>query len=119
MRRDRLYLDDIVEAAEAISHFLDGITENAFLASDLLQSAVLQKLTIIGEAAARLSPEFKADNPGIPWSDIAAFRNIAVHAYFSVQWPIVWVAATEEATLLRTQVLAILADEQQMPPPQA
>ena len=108
MRRDRLYLDDIIEAADAISGFLAGVTEEAFLASDLLQSAVLQKLTIIGEAAARLSLEFKVSAAHIPWSDIVAFRNIAVHAYFSVQWPIVWVAATDEAPLLRTQVLALL-----------
>ena len=109
MRRDRLYLDDIVEAAEAISGFLADVTETEFLASDLLQSAVLQKLTIIGEAAARLTPEFKSRAAHVPWSDIAAFRNIAVHAYFSVQWPIVWVAATEEATLLKSQVLALLS----------
>ena len=112
MRRDRLYLDDVVEAAEAISGFLADVTEEEFLASDLLQSAVLQKLTIIGEAAARLSSEFKSSASHIPWSDIAAFRNIAVHAYFSVQWPIVWVAATEEAPLLRTQISTLLsADE--------
>ena len=116
MRRDRLYLDDIVEAADAINHFLDGIAEDAFLASDLLQSAVLQKLSIIGEAAARLSPEFKTRESHIPWSDIAAFRNIAVHAYFSVQWPIVWVAATEEAAMLRSQVLDVLADDDRISP---
>ena len=109
MRRDRLYLDDILEAVAAISDFLVGISEETFLASDLLQSAVLQKLTVIGEATARLSPEFKASATNIPWSDIIAFRNIAVHAYFSVQWPIVWVAATEEAPLLRTQILALLS----------
>jgi uncharacterized protein with HEPN domain len=112
MRRDRLYLDNISEAAEAIRRFLAGVSEDAFLASDLLQSAVLQKLTIIGEAAARLSPEFKAGAGHIPWSDIVAFRNIAVHAYFSVQWPIVWVAATEDADLLRTQVLALIVAEE-------
>lgn len=80
MRRDRLYLDDMIEAAEAINGFLTDVTEEAFLDSDLLQSAVLQKLTLIGEAAARLSPEFKASASLIPWSDIVAFRNIAVHA---------------------------------------
>ncbi len=115
MRRDRLYLDDITEAAEAIGRFLTGVFEDAFLASDLLQSAVLQKLTIIGEAAARLSPEIKANAPHIPWADIVAFRNIAVHAYFSVQWSIVWVAATEEAPLLRSQVLDLIAKEEQGP----
>ena len=114
MRRDRLYLDDVVEAADAINGFLAGVAEEQFLASDLLQSAVLQKLTIIGEAAARLSPEFKASASDIPWSDIVAFRNIAVHAYFSVQWPIVWVAATDEASLLRTQVLALLSTDEAM-----
>ena len=105
MRRDRLYLDDILETVAAISEFLVGISEETFLASDLFQSAVLQKLTVIGEAAARLSPEFKASASHVPWADIIAFRNIAVHAYFSVQWPIVWVAATEEVPLLNTQVL--------------
>jgi len=33
--------------------WLGYLTETEFLASDLLQSAVLQKLTIIGEAALR------------------------------------------------------------------
>ena len=111
MCRDRLYLDDVVEAADAIGGFLAGVTEEQFLASDLLQSAVLQKLTIIGEAIARLSPQFKASAPHMPWSDIAAFRNIAVHAHFSIQWPIVWGAATDEAPLLRTQVLALFSAE--------
>jgi uncharacterized protein with HEPN domain len=39
---------------------------------------------------------------------MAGFRNIAVHAYFSVEWPIVWVAATEETPTLRRQIAMIL-----------
>lgn len=31
MRRDRLYLDDITEASEAIGRFLAGVSEGAFL----------------------------------------------------------------------------------------
>ena len=108
MRPERLYLKDIVEAADAIAGFLGGIEEADFLRSDLIQSAVLQKLTVIGEAAARLPAELCERYPGIPWRDIAGFRNIAVHAYFAVEWPIVWVAATDEAQLLRAQVGEIL-----------
>jgi uncharacterized protein with HEPN domain len=48
MRRERLYLLDMVEAADAIRGFLRGVPEADFLASDLLQSAVLQKLLILG-----------------------------------------------------------------------
>src|SRR5436853_5587026 len=101
MRPERLYLNDIVEAADAIAGFLAGIGVAEFLRNDLIRSAVLQKLTIIGEAAARLPEEFCDRHPEIPWSDIVGFRNIAVHAYFAIEWPIVWVAATEETPLPR------------------
>lgn len=108
MRPERLYLSDIVEATNSIGGFLDGIQESEFLKNDLIRSAVLQKLTVIGEAAARLPEDLCKRYPEIPWSDIAGFRNIAVHAYFAVEWPIVWVAATEEAPLLRDQIAEIL-----------
>jgi uncharacterized protein with HEPN domain len=104
LRRDELYLADIVEAADAISRFIDNVTQDVFLADELCQSAVLQKLTVIGEAAARLSPEIKSRANSIPWSQIVGFRNIAIHAYFNVDWSIVWIAATNDAPLLRAQV---------------
>ena len=111
MRPERLYLSDIVEAAGAIRGFIDGVQETEFLNNDMIQSAVLQKLMIIGEAAAHLSKEFCENNPEIPWSDIVGFRNIAVHAYFAVEWPIVWFTATQDVPDLRAQVVQILARE--------
>ena len=44
MRREELYLSDIIEAADAIREFLDTVDRTAFLGSNLIQSAVLQKL---------------------------------------------------------------------------
>ncbi len=109
MRHDELYLADIVEAADAIEGFINNISRDDFLTSDLLRSAVLQKLMIIGEAAARLSGAFRQQHPDVPWSDIVGFRNIAVHAYFSVDWKIVWVAATKDAPILRQMVVDLLS----------
>ena len=80
MRRDELYLHDIVEAAESIDAFLAGRWRESFMQDDLLRSAVLHKLTVIGEAA-----------------------------YFAIDWSIVWVAATQEAPQLKQQALKILA----------
>lgn len=109
MRPERLYLADIVEAADAIQRFLlDVETEAAFSENELLQSAILQKLIVIGEAASRLSAEFKEEHADIAWVDIVAFRNIAVHAYFSIAWEIVWVTATEDVPKLRRQINALL-----------
>lgn len=58
MRHEELYLIDIVEAAEAIESFLTNVTREEFLGSELLRSAVLHKLMIIGEAASRIPREF-------------------------------------------------------------
>jgi uncharacterized protein with HEPN domain len=63
MRREELYLIDIIEAADAIQRFLKNVEENTFLKDDLLQSAVLQKLMIIGEAASRLPKQFRDKHP--------------------------------------------------------
>ncbi len=111
MRREELYLTDIIEAVEAIQKFLSGVERINFLNDDLLRSAVLQKLSIIGEAAARFPLEFRKRHSAIEWEDIIGFRNIAVHAYFAVDWSIVWVAATQEAPQLRNMVSEILAKE--------
>ena len=111
MRPERLYLLDIVEAAESIRRFLDGVDESHFLQNEILQSAVLQKLTTIGEAASKLGQGFTGRYPQVPWRSVVAFRNIAVHEYFAVEWPIVWIALTEDTPSLRAQIAAILATE--------
>jgi uncharacterized protein with HEPN domain len=89
MPRDKLVLHDIVEAADAIQRFLQGMAEETFLDHELHQSAVLQKLIVIGEAAGRLSGEFRDRHPEIEWQDIIGFRNIAVHECFAINWVIV------------------------------
>lgn len=70
-----------------------------------------EKLTVIGEAASRLPKEFTNRFPEIPWVDIIAFRNIAVHEYFAIRWDIAWIAATEEVPVLKEQVEKILQEE--------
>ncbi len=79
MRREKLYLADILEAADAIANFIAGRTEQTFIGSDLIRSAVLQKLMVIGEAAARIPDGFKEGHSDIPWADIIGFRTVAAH----------------------------------------
>jgi len=108
MRREHLYLQDILEACDMIQAFLEGLDASTFLASELHKAAILQKLTVIGKAAARLPQVFREAHPQVEWRDIVAFRNIAVHAYFAVQWDIVWATATDDVPMLRRQVMEIL-----------
>jgi uncharacterized protein with HEPN domain len=110
-RPDDLYLADIVEAVTAVGRFLAVLEEtgrDAFVTDDLVRSAVLQKLTVIGEAAARVSDETMAQHPDVPWRQARGVRNLLVHAYFSVDWDIVWTTATESVPDLGARVAAII-----------
>jgi len=49
--RDAALLLDIKLAAEAALSFIAGLDEEAFLLSDLHQSAVIRKFEVMGEAA--------------------------------------------------------------------
>ena len=111
MRREELFLRDIVEAADHIAEFITGLDRSGFLESELVRSAVIQKLALIGEAAAHLSAELQARHLEVPWPKIAAFRNILVHAYFGIDWDEVWRAAVKESPALLAQVESILHAE--------
>ena len=111
MRREELFLRDIVEAADHIAQFIVGLDRSGFQQSELVRSAVIQKLALIGEAAARVSAEVQTRSPEVPWPKIVAFRNILVHAYFGIDWDEVWRAATKESPALRAQVESILRAE--------
>lgn len=110
MRSERLYLADIRDAIGLIDRWMADIGDARFLADEMIQSAVLQKLSVIGEAAARLSPETKAGLPNIPWKEIIGFRNIAVHAYFSVDWRVVLVTVKDDLPVLRAALDRLIVE---------
>ncbi len=111
MRRDLQRLNDILEALDWIAKAISGRTETEFLADETLCYAVAQRLTVIGEAVARLTPGVTARYNSVPWPDIVGLRNILVHEYFGIYWPFVWQTAVDHAPVLRVQVAAILTAE--------
>jgi|ERR1700683_3583344 len=88
--RDAALLLDIVLAAEDALSFVADLDERAFLASGLHQSAVIRKLTVIGEAAGKVSKAFCAARPEIPWAQMTNMRHRLVHGYGDVRLDIVW-----------------------------
>ena len=110
-RPERLYLADILEAADAALGYVAGTTREAFFEDDRTRGAVTYKLIIIGEAATHISDRLRARYPDVPWSDVVGFRNIAIHAYHQVAWRVVWNTVTEDVPRLRRQIAEILEAE--------
>lgn len=61
-----------------------------FLSDGKTIDAVIRNFEIIGEAANRLSEEFKENYPEIDWHRIRGFRNRIVHDYAGIDYSIVW-----------------------------
>jgi len=111
MRPERLYLQDMVEAADSIAFHIESRSREQFESDRTVRAAVLHELTVIGEAAARLTEEFRNRHPAVPWAKIVAFRNLVVHEYFGLDWTIVWNTATTLVPGLREQVADVLTAE--------
>ncbi len=111
MRRDRLYLLDLIEAAANVAEHLGGLSSDEFVGNKTVRAAVLHEFTVMGEAAAKLGDALRQRHPEVPWAKIVAFRNLVVHEYFGLSWPIVWHTATSLVPALREQVEAILKSE--------
>ncbi|MBP9826426.1 MAG: DUF86 domain-containing protein, partial [Thermoanaerobaculia bacterium] len=55
-----------------------------------LNLSIVRLLEIVGEAAARATPEIRADLPDLPWAEIVGLRNRVIHGYDRVDFDIVW-----------------------------
>ena len=95
MKDDRFYIDHILQSIERINTYLTGKDQDTFSGDYITQDAVIRQLEIIGEATKRISKEFRAKNPGVPWSDMAGMRDILIHDYIDVDLDIVWKTASE------------------------
>ncbi|MGH9521889.1 MAG: HepT-like ribonuclease domain-containing protein [Terriglobales bacterium] len=103
-RDDRVFLDDIVEAAANLARFVDGRTFEDFRNDLLFRSAVLYQVIVIGEAANRISRNFRSLHPEIPWRELADLRHTAIHDYFGTDWLFVWKAATDRIPKLISRI---------------
>jgi uncharacterized protein with HEPN domain len=109
MRRDKLYISDMMEACSDIAEFIEDIDFDDFITDKLRTSAVLQKLMVIGEAATRISDDMQGKYPEVEWPVIAGMRNRLVHGYFAVEWPLVWTAVQDEVPVLRKRLQEIIS----------
>jgi uncharacterized protein with HEPN domain len=102
--RDAGYLWDMLQAARRLQYFTAGLSYEAYLESILLQSAVERQLEILGEAARRMSEDFRQAHPEIPWSAIIGQRNVIAHQYDDIELEQLWSVVTSDIPTLIAQL---------------
>jgi uncharacterized protein with HEPN domain len=105
------YLEHITGAVLRIETYVEDCDEVGFLASTLIQDAVLRNIEIIGEACHSVEirfPEFAAAHADVPWSVAYATRNVIAHGYFKVDLELVWKMIHTDLPPLYAQVSELL-----------
>ncbi len=103
MEADQLgRLQDILNAAQLIASYVQGVAEMDFRTDTQKQDAIIRRLEIIGEAAVHLSDETRKAIPDLPFRKMRGMRNIVAHDYANVDLKIVWEVATVHVPEVRS-----------------
>ena len=86
----------MLDSAQAIKNYLEGVERERFFSNPEKQDAVLRRFEIIGEAASRLTQETRQLFPGLPFRSIRGMRNVIAHDYGDVDLDQVWKTATQD-----------------------
>jgi uncharacterized protein with HEPN domain len=105
---DRVYVQHMIDNSNKAINFVKGISREDFDGDEKLRLALTHLLQIIGEAARRISPEFRAEYPQIPWKEIVGMRSKVVHDYLNIDEDIVWKTIKSDLILLVSQLETIL-----------
>ena len=111
MKRDyKLFVKDILDAIEKIESFIKGMSFQEFVDDDKTASAVVRKLEVIGEASKNVPKFLKQQHGELPWSDMARMRDKVIHAYFGIDYEIIWKVIKEKLPQIKPFVATLLQE---------
>jgi uncharacterized protein with HEPN domain len=84
------------------------LTFEAFSSDETLQRAFVRSLEVIGEAAKKVAPGFRAEHPDIEWRAMAGMRDRLIHDYFGIDYEIVWDVVRNRIPGLQRQISSLL-----------
>lgn len=111
--RDLSILEHILSYCQQIEQTVKrfGNDPAVFAADPIYRNAAALCILQIGELVGKLTEEFKAQHPAIPWRQIKAMRNIVAHSYGTVDPEITWEIISEDIPDLKRYCLALVEDQ--------
>jgi uncharacterized protein with HEPN domain len=105
---DLVRVKHMIEAADEAISFAQSRNRGDLNKDRMLTVALMREIEVVGEAASKISEDFKLLHPEIPWALIIGMRNKLIHAYFDINLDILWQTVTGNLPLLKEQLDSIL-----------
>ena len=112
MQHDMIRLRHMMAAAKEAIEFAVDKTRKDLEKDRILTLAIIKSIEIIGEAASKVTEEFKSENKNIPWDDIINMRHRLIHAYFDVNLDILWQTVNTDLPELAESLKSIIPPEE-------
>jgi uncharacterized protein with HEPN domain len=90
----------MLEAARLIRGYMRKISFDEFWHDNEKRDAVAMRLSVIGEAASRVSAATQSALPTIPFTKIRGLRNRIAHDYGSIDFKLMWDVTQKQITPL-------------------
>ena len=100
-REWRFYVDDMIDFAEHVLTYSQGLDQAGLVADRLHYDATIRNLELIGEAATHVPDAVREANTDIPWRLIVATRNRLIHGYLGIDNDTLW-------SIIQTDIPALL-----------
>jgi len=100
---DLVYAGHMLDMARKAILLVHGKSRTDYERDEPLSLALTHILQVIGEAARKVSPQFREQHPEIPWAAIVGLRHRVVHDYLHVDLDLVWEVVQQDLEpLVRT-----------------
>ncbi len=114
MSLDDVFVYDIITAARKIVRITKGLTQGSFIADETVPDSVIRQITIIAEAAKRLSESFKETHDAVPWHEMRGMRNRLIHDYKRIDFREVWKTVQEDIPKLIRLIEPLVPPEESL-----
>ncbi len=108
---DLVYIGHMLDTARKARRLVEGKQREDFDKEETLRLALAHLEQIVGEAARRVSQEFRDHHPRAPWKAIIGMRHKVVHDYLDVDEDVVWDTVKNELPSLIVELERIVPPE--------
>ncbi len=90
-----------------IEEYTRDVSFEQFVSDNMRMHATIYNIQIVGEAAYKLTKEFKAEHSEIPWPLIEKMRHVLVHDYYQIVPEAVWDVVTSDIPELKPVLIKL------------